>query len=133
MVMCLQSGMDVFFNQLKIFLQRVLSYENENLLKMARSVIPIDELKRRRPSDVNTEFEKEFGLLIELMQWFKFEFFEWMNVPLCPKCNSASNFQGCQLETGDSLSDRAEVRICCYVFRKSRRPYCHCIFSFLGI
>lgn len=64
----------------------------------------------KKVREKSTEFDQEFGLLFEMMIWFKTEFFQWMNNPICKKCDSSSTFQGYSKNPEDFINtDRVEV------------------------
>lgn len=105
-----------FLEEIRVISRNVLQYEDKQLQAKARSKIPIDELKRKVEKKVrekSTEFDQEFGLLFEMMIWFKTEFFQWMNNPICKKCDSSSTFQGYSKNPEDFINtDRVEVYFC---------------------
>lgn len=44
------------------------------------------------------------------MNWYKSDYFRWMNSPLCDECNSSSTFQGYISDINDTKNiDRIEV------------------------
>lgn len=59
------------------------------------------------------ELEKEFGLLFELLMWFKDKFFHWMDKPSCKDCDSSqSTFHGYSSNPEDFVNtNRVEVTI----------------------
>ncbi|XP_063113111.1 peptide-N(4)-(N-acetyl-beta-glucosaminyl)asparagine amidase isoform X3 [Cavia porcellus] len=75
-------------------LQHVLLYENPILQEKALTCIPVKELKRKsqeklsraRKLDKGTNISDEDFLLLELLHWFKEEFFHWVNDISCTKC-----------------------------------------------
>uniref|UniRef100_A0A2K5MTM5 Peptide-N(4)-(N-acetyl-beta-glucosaminyl)asparagine amidase n=1 Tax=Cercocebus atys TaxID=9531 RepID=A0A2K5MTM5_CERAT len=75
-------------------IQHVLVYENPALQEKALACIPVQELKRKsqeklsrvRKLDKGTNVSDEDFLLLELLHWFKEEFFHWVNNILCSKC-----------------------------------------------
>ncbi|XP_005545681.2 peptide-N(4)-(N-acetyl-beta-glucosaminyl)asparagine amidase isoform X2 [Macaca nemestrina] len=75
-------------------IQHVLVYENPALQEKALACIPVQELKRKsqeklsrvRKLDKGTNISDEDFLLLELLHWFKEEFFHWVNNILCSKC-----------------------------------------------
>ncbi|XP_007505246.2 peptide-N(4)-(N-acetyl-beta-glucosaminyl)asparagine amidase isoform X1 [Monodelphis domestica] len=72
----------------------VLIYENVSLQKKALTCIPVQELQRRlkkkferaKDLDPDADLGEEDFLLVELLQWFKGEFFQWVNSLPCSKC-----------------------------------------------
>ena len=86
--------------------EHVLFYENEQLKEKALEKIPINQLneyaKKKFDSYIeqmkgNSSNEKLYNLkdffLLELMSWFKNDFFSWVNEPNCEICNSNKNMK----------------------------------------
>ena len=86
-----------FANKLLNSFEHVLIYEQESLKRKALLSIPTERLK----SDAKNKYDSykaitleklpyDFNdfLLIELLAWFKNEFFKWINQPDCDYCNS---------------------------------------------
>ncbi|XP_010638469.1 peptide-N(4)-(N-acetyl-beta-glucosaminyl)asparagine amidase isoform X2 [Fukomys damarensis] len=75
-------------------IQHVLLYENPILQEKALACIPVKELKRKsqeklsraRKLDKGANISDEDFLLLELLHWFKEEFFHWVNDVSCTKC-----------------------------------------------
>ncbi|CAF4602828.1 unnamed protein product, partial [Rotaria socialis] len=85
------------FNNLIPFvatLERVQSYEDINLRRYIRSsIIPLEDFNRKisnRKSQI--DIDKRDLLLLELLRWFKEEFFTWFDRPKCDRCNILMNF-----------------------------------------
>ncbi|XP_031796235.1 peptide-N(4)-(N-acetyl-beta-glucosaminyl)asparagine amidase [Sarcophilus harrisii] len=80
----------------------VLIYENPSLQKKALSCIPGQELQRRaqekferaKKLDQGANINGEDILLMELLQWFKGEFFQWVNHLPCSKCGGETINKG---------------------------------------
>lgn len=73
--------------RLKDGLQRAQSYETKSMQEDALKHIPVALLEERahaNPSPMAT-FKDE--VLMQLLHWFKREFFTWMNQPRCSACN----------------------------------------------
>ncbi|KAF6313197.1 N-glycanase 1 [Rhinolophus ferrumequinum] len=92
----------VIFQVLRSNMQHVLVYENLALQEKALACIPVQELKRRsqeklsraRKLDKGTNISDEDFLLLELLHWFKEEFFQWVNDILCSKCGGHTKSRG---------------------------------------
>ncbi|KAM9187881.1 peptide-N(4)-(N-acetyl-beta-glucosaminyl)asparagine amidase isoform 1-T1 [Dugong dugon] len=90
-------------------IQHVLVYENLALQEKALACIPVQELKRRsqeklsraRKLDKGTIVNDEDFLLLELLHWFKEEFFHWVNNILCSKCGGQTRSRGDSLPPSD--------------------------------
>nr|XP_055239137.1 peptide-N(4)-(N-acetyl-beta-glucosaminyl)asparagine amidase isoform X2 [Gorilla gorilla gorilla] len=75
-------------------IQHVLVYENPALQEKALACIPVQELKRKSQEKLSRarklgkgiNISDEDFLLLELLHWFKEEFFHWVNNVLCSKC-----------------------------------------------
>lgn len=88
-------------NQDAQFLARVQSsyshvkqYSDGKLQQAARETIPIAELERlANESRAKTGGDVSFrdSLLLELLHWFKKDFFKWVNAPDCGNCGGAGD------------------------------------------
>ncbi|XP_072507259.1 peptide-N(4)-(N-acetyl-beta-glucosaminyl)asparagine amidase isoform X2 [Notamacropus eugenii] len=80
----------------------VLVYENLSLQKKALTCIPVQELQRRaqekferaKKVDQGGNINEEDFLLLELLHWFKEEFFQWVNHLPCAKCGGETINRG---------------------------------------
>ncbi|XP_023063044.1 peptide-N(4)-(N-acetyl-beta-glucosaminyl)asparagine amidase isoform X2 [Piliocolobus tephrosceles] len=93
-------------------IQHVLVYESPALQEKALACIPVQELKRKsqeklsrvRKLDKGTNISDEDFLLLELLHWFKEEFFHWVNNILCSKCGGQTRSRdGSLLPNDDEL------------------------------
>ncbi|XP_034849454.1 peptide-N(4)-(N-acetyl-beta-glucosaminyl)asparagine amidase isoform X2 [Mirounga leonina] len=99
----------VILKVLRSNIQHVLVYENLALQEKALACIPVQELKRRsqeklsraRKLDKGTNVSDEDFLLLELLHWFKEEFFQWVNDILCSKCGGQTKSRGESLFPND--------------------------------
>lgn len=104
-----------------------MQYEDEQLLAAGRQLIPIDELTQRasesylriqeessKAVEEGKPAPKEPGIrdliLVELVAWFKNDFFEWVNCLPCKVCGSEESKLSRTVQEGDV---RVEVGICC--------------------
>lgn len=75
-------------------LKQVKSYEDLSLHRYIRSsIIPLEDFNRRiskRKSQIDVD--KRDLLLLELLRWFKEEFFTWFDRPNCDRCKSLMDF-----------------------------------------
>lgn len=80
---------------------QVLVYENERLQAKARSVIPIEALSKKANEKLsnnpqfsgqngNVPLEYEDCMILALLEWFKFDFFKWVDSPSCPYCTQSN-------------------------------------------
>ncbi|XP_037821916.1 peptide-N(4)-(N-acetyl-beta-glucosaminyl)asparagine amidase [Lucilia sericata] len=113
-----------FLQSLELYSDAVMQYEDEKLLAAGRSLIPIDDLTLKASEKLMAMQEaqqqaaaanvKEFCIrdliLVELVNWFNTEFFEWINNIPCKVCGSEeSKLKRTQTE-GEC---RVEVGMCC--------------------
>lgn len=95
----------VFLKTLQSNFQHVMIYENPTLQKKALACIPIQELKKNaqeklakaRKVDKTVVLNEQDFLLLELLNWFKCDFFQWVNNLPCRKCDG-------ETESKDNLS-----------------------------
>ncbi|XP_036864484.1 peptide-N(4)-(N-acetyl-beta-glucosaminyl)asparagine amidase isoform X2 [Manis javanica] len=103
------TGDSVILKVLRSNMQHVLVYENVPLQEKALACIPVQELKRRsqeklsraRKVDKDTNVNEEDFLLLELLHWFKEEFFQWVNNILCSRCGGQTKSRGESLFPND--------------------------------
>ncbi|XP_006883415.1 PREDICTED: peptide-N(4)-(N-acetyl-beta-glucosaminyl)asparagine amidase [Elephantulus edwardii] len=90
-------------------LQQVLLYEDLALQEKALACIPVEELKMRsqekssraRRLDKGTVLSNEDFLLLELLHWFKEDFFHWVNYIQCSICGGQTRSRGESLSPND--------------------------------
>ncbi|CAF1612521.1 unnamed protein product [Rotaria sp. Silwood1] len=75
-------------------LKQVQSYEDINLRRYIRSsIIPLEDFNRRISNRKNQiDIDKRDLLLLELLRWFKEEFFTWFDRPNCDRCQKSMDF-----------------------------------------
>ncbi|KAL9919554.1 N-glycanase Pngl isoform 1-T2 [Glossina fuscipes fuscipes] len=119
-----------FLQSLELFSDAVMQYEDEKLLAFGLKLIPIDDLTQKASEKLlgiqevannttNALHQNKSSckepcirdlILVELVNWFKNEFFEWVNNVPCKICGSEEgNLRRTQKE--DDL--RVEVNMCC--------------------
>ncbi|XP_075778144.1 peptide-N(4)-(N-acetyl-beta-glucosaminyl)asparagine amidase isoform X2 [Pelodiscus sinensis] len=92
----------VFFKTLQSNFQHVQVYENQSLQKKALASIPVQDLKERaqeklaqaKKVDGGTHVNEDDFLLLELLHWFKDDFFQWVNSLPCSKCGGETESKG---------------------------------------
>ncbi|XP_030368950.1 peptide-N(4)-(N-acetyl-beta-glucosaminyl)asparagine amidase [Scaptodrosophila lebanonensis] len=112
-----------FLQSLELYSDAVMQYEDEQLLASGRDLIPIDALTSRASEKLMSlqqliasgEFKEAEPcirdlLLVELVNWFNTEFFEWVNNIACQVCGSEESKLRRTL-TEDGV--RVEVTVCC--------------------
>lgn len=125
----------------------IMQYENPILQEKARKLIPIVELetatllkmrdlqKRIKLRQTNpekaaekrctqTDIDLKDLFLGELLHWFKYKFFTWVDSPVCPACREETVYNK-TLASGDPRCSRIELYRCtnCETFVKFPR-YC---------
>ncbi|KAG8768602.1 peptide-N4-(N-acetyl-beta- glucosaminyl)asparagine amidase [Serendipita sp. 405] len=97
--------------------KEVDKYENEELLKIAREEIPLDELKAiaeaLQESDQSLCYED--ALAEALVKWFKPTYFKWIDPIPCSKCQGKTESKGMGQPTQDDLlggAGRVELHRC---------------------
>lgn len=103
------------YQRLHSHMMHVNVFENSNLQEKARSCVPIDELKEnatniynsRSNTDVKGEKKKSFDHihLLQLLSWFKRDFFTWTDKPKCDRCTD-----GCTVESMGRLPPTNEEK-----------------------
>eukprot|EP01147_Barroeca_monosierra_P009533 gene9533-10402_t len=114
------------FRLLTAQIGRMRIYENPQLQEEARRCIPTDELKRRAATrkDV-TEKSDADRLLLELLAWFKKEFFSWVDSLPCDFCGKKTKVAGVAPPTQDEIrweASRVEMHQCETCGRTTRFP-----------
>lgn len=73
--------------------ERVQSYEDASLQQYIRSaILPLEDFNRRISRKTTNDSEKRDLLLLELLRWFKEDFFTWFDRPTCERCQTAMAF-----------------------------------------
>ncbi|XP_053965850.1 peptide-N(4)-(N-acetyl-beta-glucosaminyl)asparagine amidase [Anastrepha ludens] len=114
---------NTFLQSLELQSDAVMQYEDEQLLAAGRALIPIDDLTQKA-SEKLIAFQERIAegacnekepcirdlIVIELCNWFKTEFFEWVNNIPCRVCGSEES-KLVRTQTEGDL--RVEVSFCC--------------------
>ena len=85
------------FNNLIPFLSTfnlVQLYEDENLRRyILSSIIPLADFQRKfAKRKTSTDIDQRDFLLLELLRWFKEDFFTWFDRATCNRCKISMNF-----------------------------------------
>ncbi|XP_012235870.2 peptide-N(4)-(N-acetyl-beta-glucosaminyl)asparagine amidase [Linepithema humile] len=119
------------FNGISEYFHSIMHYEDPNLQRKARSIIPITQLeiaamtKMRElqksfklndaTKDASSQFETELIakdlFLVELLHWFKHKCFKWVNSPLCLICSAECVFESV-VPSSDPRCSRLELHRC---------------------
>ncbi|XP_033856060.2 peptide-N(4)-(N-acetyl-beta-glucosaminyl)asparagine amidase isoform X1 [Acipenser ruthenus] len=122
-----------FFRTLQSNFQHVLVYENPALHQKALSCIPAqllrtkaqENLSEAKKVDPGSEVNVEDFLLLELLRWFKEEFFSWVNSLPCSKCGGQTQNAGGLPPSTDDLrwdAHRVENHYCNQCHLTNRFP-----------
>lgn len=118
----LESSMS-FFVTLQSNFQHVMLYENPELQQKARNVIPHQQLssaaehklKDAKEADKERKLGIEDFLVLELLRWFKQDFFSWVDCLSCSRCGGPTQNAGSLSPTSDDLrwgAQRVENHYC---------------------
>ncbi|KAF8356926.1 png-1 [Pristionchus pacificus] len=112
-----------FLQQFTVQSERFAKYYDSELAQMlARSVVP------PRISDVLDEKGPTLAAALDLMKWFKHEFFRWIDTPDCPQCKVDTGTKGKGLAgtpTPEELAhgaSRVEIHSCPQCHSEARFP-----------
>ena len=97
-----------FFAKLNSELHLALSYEDPLAQEEARQVVPVEKLEknaRHKCEDDEADF-RDF-LLVELVSWFKNDFFTWFDSPTCDFCQRDMKNNGLGTPTSQEKADGA--------------------------
>lgn len=110
-----------FYKQLKGYFERTLYYEDAALKEKARKCMNLSQLNSRARSKLDSlgldgTYLRDM-LLLEILEWFKYEFFTWMDKPSCHACQGITRLAGQTTPNNDRLgkkniTDRVEDYIC---------------------
>lgn len=124
-----------FESQLRNNIRHFKVYEDRSNQLKALSQVPLEDLRavaqaKYDSSDKPSTALPQNGndvvkdmLLMELMEWFKTEFFTWMNSPPCPHCNKPTEGTGSGKPTPLEMSMsamRVEIFTCTSCFHDRR-------------
>ncbi|XP_041665212.1 peptide-N(4)-(N-acetyl-beta-glucosaminyl)asparagine amidase [Cheilinus undulatus] len=106
----LESSMS-FFVTLQSNFQHVMLYENVELQQKARSCIPHQQisstaehrLKEAKEADPDCKLGMEDILVLELLSWFKNNFFSWVDSLPCSRCGGPTQNSGMLSATPDDI------------------------------
>lgn len=79
-----------FVGRIKSSIAHVRMYADPTLQQAARTVIPVAQLteKARKVAETLSQVSERDALLLELLHWFKKDFFKWTNKPDCGTCHA---------------------------------------------
>ncbi|KAM3960325.1 N-glycanase Pngl [Aphomia sociella] len=113
----------------------MLKYEDEELQELARQKIPIVTLQLMAIDRVREHQKKikigqikghdlsfDIALLLELLAWFKYKFFTWVDKPPCKQCGGETQFLDTKSLSTETETCRLEVYDCYRCQRKTEFP-----------
>lgn len=112
-----------FFVTLQSNFQHVMLYESSELQQKALNVIPHQQiysdaehrLKEAKKADSGCKLGREEMVVLELLSWFKKDFFSWVNSLPCSRCGGPTQNSGSLSPTTDDLrwgAQRVENHFC---------------------
>lgn len=88
-----------------------LVYEDADLLNKALECIPLEEMygraEQKEAADPSWGFQDY--VIMELLEWFKKDFFKWVTAPKCTFCGTESHLVGHQPPTAEDRKHQAGV------------------------
>ena len=107
-------------------LQRVQQYEDKSIQQKILSKVPIKQIENRTAESMKIsklDYKDEF--VKNLLAWFRKEFFNWCDQPICKSCNNKGVY--CETQTPNTeeakwLASRTEVYNCNKCNSKLRFP-----------
>ncbi|KAM4689270.1 peptide-N(4)-(N-acetyl-beta-glucosaminyl)asparagine amidase isoform 2-T2 [Discoglossus pictus] len=111
------------FKSLQANSQHVRMYEKPELQQKALETIPVAELKKKaeekllqtKSLDADTTLNEEDFLMLELLRWFKEDFFKWVNSLPCSQCGGQTIVKDALSPSTDDLrwgANRVENHYC---------------------
>lgn len=105
-----------FLGRLVSGVSHMQSYENIAAQRKALSVMPVERLKKTardkfeaakvKNKTISDDLLSDI-LLLEMKEWFKTDFFSWVDSPSCPSCNSPTQSSGMCVPTIQEQQDGA--------------------------
>ncbi|XP_038653255.1 peptide-N(4)-(N-acetyl-beta-glucosaminyl)asparagine amidase [Scyliorhinus canicula] len=122
-----------FLATLQTHFQDVLMYEDPTLQRKALACIPTQELNKRANEkllraiklDSGTTVNLEDFLLLELLQWFKQDFFQWVDSVPCNNCGGETQPSGSLTPSSEDQrwgAQRVENHLCSKCNTSNRFP-----------
>ncbi|CAH0724221.1 unnamed protein product, partial [Brenthis ino] len=103
----------------------MLKYEDDDLLQLAREQIPLVSLQSRAIERIREQQKKiktgeskdpdmtfDLALLMELIGWFKYKYFSWVDKPPCDYCGGPTQFICSSPMQGETESCSLEIYKC---------------------
>ncbi|XP_011494464.1 PREDICTED: peptide-N(4)-(N-acetyl-beta-glucosaminyl)asparagine amidase [Ceratosolen solmsi marchali] len=112
-----------FITKLINHFQVILRYEDKNLQNKVKLILPLEKLqitameklhkiqKEMKIKNIDGNVVFEDVLFGELLSWFKFKFFKWVDSPVCKKCRGECSFDHIKASPDPQIS-RIEIHKC---------------------
>ncbi len=120
-----------FFRKVKSSFDHVLMYEDPQLQEKARTCIPLPQLREKAERKLKSATQNGNKadildyLLLELLAWFKFDFFQWVDSPKCDFCGGSTRNLGMTEPSASEVmfgASRVENYQCQQCSRHTRFP-----------
>ncbi|XP_076335205.1 N-glycanase Pngl isoform X2 [Tachypleus tridentatus] len=121
-VLLLIMGEEVLLRKLNSYITLVKLYEEHETQVEALKCVPLDKLRdksKKRFLNISTQsvdiVDEKDCLLIELLHWFKNDFFSWMDIPSCPICQTKMHNKGLTMPSVEEekwLAQQVESYFC---------------------
>lgn len=123
----LQGNEKQFYRRLETNSARVLLYEDHSLQQLALKQIPVEELSNKvsERKCSSSGIGKDELLIMELLKWFKYSFFTWVDCPVCDTCGNVTEYRGHTYSVLSELvwnADRVELYFCSFCKWEVRFP-----------
>ena len=107
-----------FLAKVKSSYSHVKSYYDRSLLQYARQQIPEAELEKKAREVMAKCGGVSYrdALLLELLHWYKKDFFKWVNKPECAMCSGAEATMNASGATMPSVSERSGAAVVTEVY-----------------
>ena len=97
-----------FLQRLTINSRHVLKYENVTLQAKAKACVPLSALLTRTQQSCSSDAKSDSklfrdALLVELLTWFKNDFFTWFDAAHCDSCNRQMENAGLGVPTAEDV------------------------------
>ncbi|XP_044746685.1 peptide-N(4)-(N-acetyl-beta-glucosaminyl)asparagine amidase isoform X2 [Coccinella septempunctata] len=123
-----------FLRKIEDQFHHALAYEHKDTLENARKIIPSTTLvqrmlKKYRNMQMAAKKERKICsvdtddlILVELLNWFKEEFFEWVDSPDCDYCRNKTVFSHVKNNPSERYAKRVEIFKCDVCKRETPFP-----------
>ena len=108
--------------RLKGYLQYVQQHEDPIVQTMALSLIPNERFQDEMANMTNWPYDPSIKIIFPLVNWFKNEFFKWLDQPDCSNCKAPTTepYNAPGLDHDPSTGERIEMYRCSVCNRLER-------------